>query len=57
MQSENSLRERLLNGAEDSASMQEVVALESVSEAERNAVPEEPANTRELKIRNSKCFF
>jgi hypothetical protein len=37
--------------------MQEVVALESVSEAERNAVPEEPANTRELKIRNSKCFF
>lgn len=33
--------------------MQEVVALESVSEAERNAVPEEPANTRELKIRNT----
>lgn len=53
MQAANSLHERLLDGNDESASMQEVVALESISEVEKEVVPE-IINARELKIRNSK---
>lgn len=53
MQSTNSLHERLLDTNEESASLQEVVALEAISEVEQEVVPD-VVTTRELKIRNSK---
>ncbi len=50
------MHERLLDTNEESTSCQEVVALEAISEVEKEVAPE-ALNARELKIRNSKYLL